>query len=465
MNRLPFPHALFTGALFAASIPVHSLAAQVRWQQDAVPPPVVPRSDAGVVWMASADRLVLTGGWNGSRDLDETWTFDGATWTRQQPTNSPGEHSSHGLAYDAARDRVVLFGGWNAGGLRSAETWEWDGADWQQRQPSRSPSARASVAMAYDPRRGRVVLFGGTCGAGCAFGDTWEWDGQDWSQVPTGSAAPAARYSAAFAWDAVGGRLVLFGGRTPGARVDDTWAYDANGWQRLQPSRAPSPRSAAACATDPARGRIVLFGGFDGAWRDDTWEFDGAEWIPRSPVGAMPSGRGFAAMAHHPGLRRSVLVGGAAGAAFPRDAWGYEPVDAGGLRPFGTGCPAAAPSLTTAGGALPWLGDTLRFEFRAAVGTARRPLLWLGASRTVWRGSPLPLDLGAYGLPGCDLLVAPDVGLPMTPIPTGIADVAVTVPRDPALIGSRVFAQAIDVSGSAVPFTLTGGLELVLGSR
>ena len=90
------------------------------------------------------------------------------------------------MAYDQARGVTVLFGGdtGNAGGRFEVtdETWLWNGSSWTQASPAASPPARMTHAIAYDSRRERVVLFGGSDGTR-TFGDTWEWDGTTWRKV------------------------------------------------------------------------------------------------------------------------------------------------------------------------------------------------------------------------------------------------------------------------------------------
>src|SRR5262249_23115633 len=79
--------------------------------------------------------------------------------------------SSHALAFDLLRGRTLLFGG--VGGPRL--TWEWDGSSWTRCVPANTPSARQHHALAFDLARGRTVLFGRQSGA-TRLADTWEWD-------------------------------------------------------------------------------------------------------------------------------------------------------------------------------------------------------------------------------------------------------------------------------------------------
>jgi len=79
----------------------------------------------------------------------------------QQHSDGPFARRSHALASDTARQRIVLFGG-SPG--RSNETWEWDGSSWTQRSPASSPSPRYGHTLTWDPVRSRVLLFAGTNG-------------------------------------------------------------------------------------------------------------------------------------------------------------------------------------------------------------------------------------------------------------------------------------------------------------
>jgi hypothetical protein len=69
------------------------------------------------------------------------------------------------MAYDAATGTVLMFGGEaivSGGGLQMEnETWSWNGTTWTQLFPGNSPSIRCNAAMAYFPPTGKVILFSG----------------------------------------------------------------------------------------------------------------------------------------------------------------------------------------------------------------------------------------------------------------------------------------------------------------
>ena len=183
---------------------------------------------------------VLFGGYEGTL-LDDTWVWNGTTWTAKcttcvTGTTKPSARLGHAMAYDAAHAKTVLFGG-SAAGLNS-ETWLWDSATqtWSQActgcvAGTTKPEPRSGFGMAYDSRRGKVVLFGGYNGAappGNSFSDTWEWNGTVWTKT---DAISVPRQTFGMAFDANRGRTVMFGGfqSGQGTPTSETWEYHAFG--------------------------------------------------------------------------------------------------------------------------------------------------------------------------------------------------------------------------------------------
>lgn len=68
-------------------------------------------------------------------------------WTKNSPTTSPSPRSRHGLAFDAARGRTIMFGGQNAAYEQLDDTWAWDGSTWTELKPKVSPPARSGHTM------------------------------------------------------------------------------------------------------------------------------------------------------------------------------------------------------------------------------------------------------------------------------------------------------------------------------
>lgn len=148
----------------------------LNWQerQPAKSPP--PLFRASVTYDAERERIVLFGGYNaGGETTNETWLWDGTTWTRASPDVSPPPRADAGLAADPSTGAVVLFGG--VGGQFGDETlddtWTWDGGSWSQLPLDDVPAAVQAPAVVTDPIRGEIVMFGGANLADGFLDQTW----------------------------------------------------------------------------------------------------------------------------------------------------------------------------------------------------------------------------------------------------------------------------------------------------
>jgi hypothetical protein len=126
------------------------------------------------------------------------------------------------MCFDLATGSTLLFGG-QSSALQN-DSWRYDGTTWTQVASAATPPARQGHAMVFDAVRGRALLFGGY-GSNGAWGDAWELRGGNWTQC-----APGSRSSHSLACDAGRGRLVMFGGfergtGSTGLLAADTWEY------------------------------------------------------------------------------------------------------------------------------------------------------------------------------------------------------------------------------------------------
>ena len=118
----------------------------------------------------------------------DTWTWDGSTWTQRHPAASPPASTGGptAIAYDADRKSVVMFGGLFLASTALDQTWTWDGTTWTQKRPATNPPARWNHAMAYDAATHSVLVTGGAGsspdGSFPALTDTWTWDGVSWTR-------------------------------------------------------------------------------------------------------------------------------------------------------------------------------------------------------------------------------------------------------------------------------------------
>jgi hypothetical protein len=85
---------------------------------------------------------------DGSTVLNDTWTWDGTSWTQHDVVGPSGRWSAAAASLDGT---VVVFGGVRSNGAAGAseselgDTWTWDGVSWT-RHDVVGPSARDSAA-------------------------------------------------------------------------------------------------------------------------------------------------------------------------------------------------------------------------------------------------------------------------------------------------------------------------------
>jgi N-acetylneuraminic acid mutarotase len=261
--------------------------------------------------------------------LGDTWTFDGARWTR---FNGVGPTARYGHAMATLGNVVVMFGGLvlttHFGEVGAGnDTWTFDGAEWRQ-VPGIGPPPRWRASMAT--LGNKVVLFGGTLFAGSpVYDDTWTFDGTRWTQVK--GAGPPARYSAAMT--AVGNQVVLFGGSpiSPNGSnppfFADTWTFDGASWTQRGLDAGSSPHARYGLAMATLGSRAVLFSGvydvfFRLAFLDDLWTFDASGWgMVAFDASAGPLPRAYPSVASYGA--RVVLFGGTYLGTM-NDLWSYD---------------------------------------------------------------------------------------------------------------------------------------------
>jgi hypothetical protein len=316
------------------------------------------RESASMAYDPAMSQLVLFGGYKLGNELNDTWTWDGTTWSQVDDVGFPGcttscpaspsGRDSASMAYDPSSGQLVLFGGEDASG-NLGDTWTWNGATWTLASDA-GPLARDTASMAYDPSSGQLVLFGGIDGDGDDLNDTWTWDGTTWSQVddignpgcttscPT---SPPVRDSASMAYDPSSSQLVLFGGENDDSgNLNDTWTWDGTTWSQVDDvgfpgcttscPTSPSARDTATMADDEGLSDLVLFGGSGLSDLGDTWTWDGTTWSQVDDIGdpgcttscpASPSARFSSSMADDLSSSQLVLFGGDGPHGLLGDTW------------------------------------------------------------------------------------------------------------------------------------------------
>jgi hypothetical protein len=197
------------------------------------------REGEGLAYDSLHDNVVLFGG-TGSCPTDatkcsDTWLWDGSAWSVCDPETDCATHpparGSPAMEFHAHRELVILYGG--KGTSLLDDTWSWDGDSWSEVLNLTDPSPRTGARMVYDPSHENLVMFGGCTGSCGTFesqvstvtDDSYTLNGGDWTLWS--NAAPDARCCAGMAYFADSfNRILVFGGADQNGVFDDLWRWN-----------------------------------------------------------------------------------------------------------------------------------------------------------------------------------------------------------------------------------------------
>jgi cysteine-rich repeat protein len=255
------------------------------------------RVDSAMAFDAARGESVLFGGFDGQHEVTDTWVWNGLEW-RSVNVGGPARRFAHAMAFDPVRKVIVLFGGFYQGSAAGDpdryldDTWEWDGATWTQvtTAAASTPPGRVGAAMAFDPKLGKILMVGGsvndTNGNPINFDDMWTYDGT-WTPVTVVGSKPVVAY-AGLTYDVKNQRIVLHGGYSTGtgAELGAMWAWNGTTWTNLG---AQSPLARGSHVFVNVGDSIVMSAGRQGSGvtdaLGDTFIYNGTSWSPPGDMG------------------------------------------------------------------------------------------------------------------------------------------------------------------------------------
>src|ERR1700704_3312626 len=80
-----------------------------------------------------------------------------STWVHLSTPVKPSARSSCSMAYDPVSQKTVLFGGYD-GSRHLNDTWTFDGKNWKHIATAVAPPARAAASAAYAPTLKAVLV-------------------------------------------------------------------------------------------------------------------------------------------------------------------------------------------------------------------------------------------------------------------------------------------------------------------
>jgi cysteine-rich repeat protein len=229
--------------------------------------PSTPGARFAAAYMPDLRMTVVTGGRVNQTTLREVWGWDGAKW--MQLPNMPDARDGHAMAYDAKRKRLVVFGGCTSipgeafGGCDlHDDTWEFDGTTWTTITTPNKPSARYGSHMVYDSTRGKIVMYGGIMPSETQ-SQLWEYDGTDWSMKrDTFSGAPSLT-APQVAYDSASASTIIYGPTTQN-QPNQMWRWDGTDLTQISTTLPASDSTTERCGgilVPDGTGRLLLFGG------------------------------------------------------------------------------------------------------------------------------------------------------------------------------------------------------------
>lgn len=160
------------------------------------PASAVPNGGCSMTYDAARKVIVMIVA-DASTDVQQTWTWSGATWTPQADLPSPPIVSSGTIppiTFDTDTGNDLVYVGLtppcvgvgpshNFTCTDSDQTWSWDGTSWSESGAPTDPGAGASYTLSYDGATHQVVMFGG------AYEQTAAPDSATWVYASPGSSS------------------------------------------------------------------------------------------------------------------------------------------------------------------------------------------------------------------------------------------------------------------------------------
>lgn len=270
-------------------------------------------NEATLTYQAHNQRVLAIGGVCAESTFsDETWEWDGSTWTKLTTTTATNRYVGSAVAYDRVHQRVVRFGGAGAfATVPDSSTYVYSNLVWRFTRHTGTPAPRSLGSLRRDPVRGHLYLMGGLAEYSMGnspvtyIDDFWVLREEQWNDFTTPT-MPQQCATPLTAFDTDRQVLVVFCGD---GRVAE---FDGSAWRAITGlTDTPDPRRFAALAYDQTLRKTVLFGGFDDAfnYRDDTWTWDGTKWT-EVETRDEPENRAQMVMWYDPLAKKTILYSG-----------------------------------------------------------------------------------------------------------------------------------------------------------
>jgi hypothetical protein len=157
------------------------------WIQTSGPASPSPRRDLRLAFDAARGRVVLFGGASmtcvsqpsgticSDTEYNDMWEYTVGGWTEIMANNQPPVRQGEFMEYAPDLGGVLVWSGdHDANYYLQDDTWLWNGSTWTQLAATGTPPGRWWPAGGYDVRHSQAVFFGGLGNGTCSYcSDTW----------------------------------------------------------------------------------------------------------------------------------------------------------------------------------------------------------------------------------------------------------------------------------------------------
>jgi hypothetical protein len=244
------------------------------------PPIPTPREMDAMAFDTVHNDVVMYGGsgfGNGSgAESRATWTLDSGGWHVRHPVTSPDVADGGWMTEDPVTGTIVLVGSASLTGA-PVETWTWDGATWTKRGVL-PITTQSVVGMAAIPALAQLLLVTAPTTAQNTTDDTWTWEESSWRLDAPVTALPVEGSTPVVVSDPAHRRVVAVFTGTADSRAE-TWTWSGSTWSQLAANEvAPFDPITATMATDPQTGDVLMYVGGGDSRVASTWALRGATW-------------------------------------------------------------------------------------------------------------------------------------------------------------------------------------------
>ena len=263
------------------TVPITTPGAEPRGPKPAItlaPPLPTQRELDAMAFDAVHNDVVMYGGIGfgaAQTSSHATWTFDSGGWHLRHPVTSPDVDAGW-MIEDPVTGSIVLVGGMPPGG-QALETWTWDGATWTKRSDL-SAATQNLVGMAALPALGQLLLVTSPSNGQAVSDDTWTWKGSSWHLEAPVTALPVEGSTPVLVSDPAHRRVVAVFTGDANSRTE-TWTWDGATWSPLAANEvAPFDPVTATMAADPRTGDVLMYVGGGEVRAGSTWALGGTMW-------------------------------------------------------------------------------------------------------------------------------------------------------------------------------------------